>query len=149
MMTAHRCQAPGCGRFVRAGAALCRKHDDEVIDVGSPVPAKRESEARARFRERLKHGEYAALLDEKMSRVIAQAASAMTEQGLADEIGALRVVLVRLLEEEDDVSKLAASVARVASVAVQAARAQRAINGDAAQGLTSALTQILVELDEG
>jgi hypothetical protein len=32
---------------------------------------------------------------------------------------------------------------------VQAARAQRAISGDAAQGLTSALTQILTELDEG
>ncbi len=78
--------------------------------------------------------------------MIAQAAA---ERSLADEIGALRFVLARLLAEEQgqDAAKLAASVARVAGVAVQAARAQRAIGGELADGLTEALTQILAEFD--
>lgn len=146
MMTAHRCQAPGCGRFVRAGAAYCGNHnpftDVEEVLAGQP-------ELRSKFRERLEQGEYAALFDDHLSKVMHQAAMAVAERGLVDEIGALRLVLARLLMEEDDLSKLAANVTRVASVAVQAARAQRAISGDVAQGLTSALTQILTELDEG
>lgn len=146
MMTAHRCQTPGCGRFVRAGASFCTKHGpSDALETASDEQA----ELRSRFRERLEQGEYAGLLDDHMSRVINQAAMAMSEHGLVDEIGALRVVLARLLAEEQDLSKLAANVTRVASVAVQVARAQRAINGDVAQGLTSALTQILTELDEG
>ena len=145
-MTAHRCEAPGCGRFVRAGAIHCSRH--EVTGV-----AVRESEAiderQARFRERLERGEYAELFDERMAPIIRQAAMALSERGLTDEIGALRYVLARLLMEEQDLTKLASNVTRVTSVAVQAARAQRAISGDVAQGLTSALTQILTELDEG
>lgn len=146
MMTAHRCEAPGCGRFVRAGASFCAKHDpmDEVDDVLARQP-----ELRSRFRERLEQGEYTALFDDHLSKVLHQAATAVSERGLIDEIGALRLVLARLLMEEDDLTKLASNVTRVASVAVQAARAQRAISGDVAQGLTSALTQILTELDEG
>jgi len=146
MMTAHRCEAPGCGRFVRAGVTHCRKH--EPIDSGEAEPDAF-ARARARFQERLERGEYEGLLDENVSQIIGQAARAMAEQGLTDEIGALRFSLMRLLAEEKDAAKLAGNVARVASVAVQAARTQRAISGDAAEGLTSALTQILTELDEG
>ena len=146
MMTAHRCEAPGCGRFVRAGASFCMKHDvlnEETVATGEhDMP-------NSHFRERLERGEYAALFDDDMRKVITEAAQAMSEHGLTEEIGALRVVLSRLVNEEQDLSKLASNVTRVASVAVQAARAQRAISGDVAQGLTSALTQILTELDEG
>lgn len=146
MTTAHRCQAPGCGRFVRAGASFCPNHDP-LPDV-EHVLAER-PELRSRFRERLELGDYSALFDDQLSKVLQQAATAVAERGLVDEIGALRYVLARLLMEEDDLSRLTANVTRVASVAVQAARAQRAISGDVAQGLTSALTQILTELDEG
>jgi hypothetical protein len=44
---------------------------------------------------------------------------------------------------------LAKAVARVASVSIQAARAQRAISGQLAEGLTDAITQILAEFDGG
>jgi hypothetical protein len=37
----------------------------------------------------------------------------------------------------------------VATVAIQAARAQRAISGEQAEGLTDAITRILVEMDGG
>ncbi|MBA2278241.1 MAG: hypothetical protein H0W06_10815 [Chloroflexia bacterium] len=114
--------------------------------IEASTAARRERERRAkRFRERLEEGNYRALFDASLARVIAEAAA---ERGLVEEIGALRLVLARLLVEEDDLSKLAANVARVASVAVQAARAQRAMSGEVAQGLTEALTRILIELDE-
>ncbi len=97
-----------------------------------------------RFRRRLKQGDYQSLFEGRLKEVIAQAAA---ERSLTDEIGALRFVLARLLAEEEDVTKLATSVARVATVAIQAARTQRAISGELADGLTEALTQILTELD--
>ncbi|MGI8977064.1 MAG: hypothetical protein ACR2GS_10120 [Thermomicrobiales bacterium] len=146
MMTAHRCQASGCGRFVRAGSSFCGKHNP-LSDVA--VALADQSELRSKFRERVERGDYAGLFDDHLSQVMRQAATAVAERGLTDEIGALRYVLARLLMEEDDLTKLAANVTRVTSVAVQAARAQRAISGEVAQGLTSALTQILTELDEG
>jgi hypothetical protein len=110
------------------------------MEAGEEAPAA----AVAEFRRRLDEGDYRRLFDEKLKEVIAQAA---VERGLADEIGALRVVLARLLLEEDDLSKLVTGVARLASVTVQAARAQRAIVGEAADGLTEAIAQILAELD--
>jgi hypothetical protein len=140
-----RCATPGCGRFVRQGATWCRVHEDD--DLGTAIAGFGEDERAAvavEFRRRLDEGDYRRLFDEKLKEVIAQAA---VERGLADEIGALRVVLARLLLEEDDLSKLVAGVARLASVTVQAARAQRAIVGDQADGLTEAIAQILAELD--
>ncbi|HEV2106632.1 MAG TPA: hypothetical protein VGR16_00055 [Thermomicrobiales bacterium] len=101
--------------------------------------------AAAEFRRRLEMGDYQELLDRRLSDVIAQAAQ---DRSLVREIGALRFVLARLLAEEDDPAKLAASVARVSSVLVQATRAQRAISGEVADGLTEAMTRILAELDD-
>ncbi len=155
--TGRRCAASGCGRFVGAGRVFCARHEtieereepalgEAIAVIEASTAARRERERRAkRFRERLEEGNYRALFDASLARVIAEAAA---ERGLVEEIGALRLVLARLLVEEDDLSKLAANVARVASVAVQAARAQRAMSGEVAQGLTEALTRILIELDE-
>ena len=145
-MTTSRCRAPRCGRYVRTGDAHCDTHAEIESDEA------REDEgnaAFARFQELLGRGEYAGFFDDQVIEVMRQATQAMSDRGLTEEIGALRMVLSRLVKEEQDLTKLASSVTRVASVAVQAARTQRAITGDAAQGLTNALTQILAELDEG
>jgi hypothetical protein len=77
-----------------------------------------------------------------LGEVLAQAAA---ERPLVDEIGALRVTLARLLAEEEDPSKLAAGVARIAGVAIQAARAQQAIGGDAGDELGALLARIMDE----
>jgi hypothetical protein len=55
--------------------------------------------------------------------------------------------MARLLTEEDDLAVLAPLVARIASVSIQAARAQRAISGQLAESLTEALTTILTDLE--
>lgn len=99
------------------------------------------------FQERLEARSYTALYDDPIANVMHQAAAMVAEQGLLDELGALRIVLARLVMEEQDLSRLATNVTRVAHVAVQAARAQRVISGAAAEGLTNALTQVLIEVN--
>jgi hypothetical protein len=139
----NHCAAPGCGRFIRRDATWCRRH--EAADVAADrEDAGDEHEAAEAFRRRLAQGEYRRLFGDRVNEVIQQAAA---EQGLVDEIGILRIVLARLLLEEDDPAQLAESVSRVAGVAIQAARAQRAISGEQANGITEAVTQLLIELD--
>jgi hypothetical protein len=100
----------------------------------------------AAFQTRLDSGDYRELLGERLGEVMAQAAA---EAGVADELGALRIVMARLLTEEDDPVVLAPLIARLASVSIQAARAQRAISGQLAETLTEALTTILTNLEGG
>jgi hypothetical protein len=73
--------------------------------------------------------------------------STSAESGLGEEIGALRFVLQRLLAEEDDLARLAAGVARIASVVVQAAKAQQTMTGNQSDELAEALLTALAELD--
>jgi len=103
-----------------------------------------EEAAGAAFRRRLMAGAYRELYGSALAAVLAEAAA---ERGLADEIGALRVTLARLLVEETDASRLATAVARVAGVAVQAAREQRAITGEGGDGWDAVVAQVLAELD--
>lgn len=138
---AKRCGEAGCGRFVRRGEEFCARHEGSGDSVGRAPPFD-EQDAVALFQERLALGDYRSLLEPEVWDVIDTAG---TERGLSNEIGLLRVVLVRLLSEESDPSRLAQGVARVTSVLVQAARAQRALSGEAADGLAEAVTQILME----
>src|SRR5215216_4139658 len=129
-MGAKRCAAPGCGRFVSWSARWCARHAGLPGDaIGEPDAL---DERAAEFERRLALGEYRQLFGEVLREIIEQAAE---KPGLADEIGVLRVVLVRLMVEERDPKQLAASVSRVARVAIEAARAQRAISGEQADGL--------------
>lgn len=98
----------------------------------------------AEFRARIEEGDYRRLMGAALHSVIQQASEA---PGLDDEVGMLRVVLARLLVEEDDPAKLASGAARIAHVAVQAARARHALRGDQAENLTEAIATILTELD--
>ncbi len=157
-VSGRRCAA-GCGRFVGGDAVWCERHRISGIDGATggtsatdgwerepdrAEDAAARRRARQTFRRGLERGDYRGLLDRRLAEIVAGAA---TERGLADEIGALRFVLARLLAEEEDLTRLAAGVARIAGVAVRATRAERVISGEQADGLTSALAQILAELD--
>jgi hypothetical protein len=72
----------------------------------------------ATFQARLKTGDYDALLGRGLRRALRAAAA---DQTLDLEIGALRIALARLLQEEKDTTRFATTVAQVASVALQAA----------------------------
>jgi hypothetical protein len=71
---------------------------------------------------------------------------AAADPGLDAEIGALRLALVRLLDEERDPSRLAAGVARVAGVALQAAKLRQGGDVESEQ-LRAVLGRALVELE--
>lgn len=124
-----RCARPGCRAWAMRGHEYCRAHRSG----GREPPSSTEARLRAR-------------LEERIAAVLAQAGSA---QSLAEEIGALRLVLARVLAEEDDPARLAASIPRIVDTVVRAVRAQRALSGVQAQGLTEALTQVLIELGLG
>ena len=121
------------------------QRSSRLLDSTTPrLAAGRRRAAKAAFRERLESGDYRELFGGRLGEVMAQAAE---EAGVTDELGALRVVMARLMEEEDDLVVLAGLVARVASVSIQAARIQRAITGQLAESLTDAVTTILADLD--
>jgi len=75
----------------------------------------------------------------------------IAEQGrresLAEEIGALRAVLARLLATDGaDVGRLSQSVPRVVNAIVRALRAQRLLAGETAGDLNEMLMRILADL---
>lgn len=132
-----RCAEPGCQRVSSSGSALCALH--RVRAVAMPVtPA---------------NGSVFGVLpnDGQLDPVlVGLLQKAGTDAGLNGEIGALRLVLHRLLTDHElPVADLARHVARVTAVIAQVCRAQRAISGEMADGITDALTQLLVELDGG
>jgi hypothetical protein len=156
-----RCLAEGCGRLVRPGKAMCRDHDrteearavaEEVRKMGVAVvravggqggrgtDVERER-AREGFRRGLERGEYRALVDGRVREVFAQAAE---DGGLADEVGALRFVLMRLLAEEEDLGKLAMGVSRIATATARVLKTQEGLIG-ARDTLQEAIDQILEE----
>ena len=155
MAARRRCAVAGCPNWARPGAAVCAscqrepKHprptpiEPTFAERAHDAEADRRAAAAQEFRRRLANGDYARLFGDDLAQVIAQAAA---EASVNHELGALRYVLARLLAEEEDPIALAKAVARVASVSVQAARAQRAISGAVADSLTDAVTQILIEL---
>lgn len=148
-MAGRRCNYHKCTLFVGASQQYCKHHRSAPVAVpdASGTSAAPDEALISRFQERLEQGEYRGLFDLNVKQVIDQAAAQVSEHGLIDELGALRMVLARILLEEKDLSRVVTNVTRVASVAVRAAQAQRVISGQAADGLTDALTRILVEIN--
>jgi hypothetical protein len=74
--------------------------------------------------------------------------SAAAEPGLETEIGAVRIALLRLLDEEADPARLATGVARLTAVAVQAGHLQaRAAPEDGLAEIGAILQRELDALD--
>ena len=155
-----RCQAGGCTNFARSASGFCAAHKNEsrrregeqsgrgesltFADRAAQEEHERRRAAAAEFRARLEAGDYRGLFGRQVAGLMAQAAA---EAGVDDEIAILRIVMARLVAEEDDPVTLAKAISRVAAVSITAARARRAINGQLAEGLTDAITSILAEID--
>jgi hypothetical protein len=88
-------------------------------------------------------GDYDAVLVPGLREALHGAA---TDPGLDAEIGALRLALARLLDEERDASRMAVGVARVAGVAVQAARLRQGSEGRTNE-IPAILRRVLAEVD--
>lgn len=150
-MTRQRCIAPGCGRFIRNGETWCKRHHPaapwaETDDEFGNGRTEHADALAAEFRRRLERGDYRALLGPDVNAVIEQAAR---EHEVTDEIGILRIVLAKLLQTEEDPAKLAAGVAKVAGVAVQASRLRRLMAGGPGDTISDAINRILDEVGDG
>jgi hypothetical protein len=102
----------------------------------------------AAFRERLAAGDYDAVLGPGLREALRGAAA---DASLEAEIGALRLVLARLIQEEGDPARLASGVARVAGVSVQAARLRQGVAGDGEDlraGLARAWAEFEAEMEQ-
>ena len=139
----NRCAAPGCGRFSRTGRSYCSRHqpsddpqrDDDGANLGDA--------GAAAFRARLATGDYETVVGPELRRVLQ---GALVAPDLEEELGAVRVSLARLIHEERDPSRLAAGVARLTSVAVQAARLRQSGNAEA-DTITAILEKTLAEIE--
>ena len=162
-----RCLATGCERRVRSGHALCLDHERGAFGreleaavgrmarrVGAAFAAADGDEgpgaqrrAAAEFGRRLAQGEYRGLLDDHLRTVMKQAAA---KQGVLEEIGALRVVLARLLStEHEDPLRLAHGVARVAGTAIRAVAAQRPLEaGEPGEEFEAAVKHLIRSMEE-
>lgn len=102
-------------------------------------------ELREQFRERVRQGDYDALLDAPLRNLLRDGAAI---RGVEEELGAIRFALAKLLAEELDASKLAAGVARLTSAAVQAMKMDQAIGDETDESLADLLNEILIDLEK-
>jgi hypothetical protein len=77
-----------------------------------------------KFRSRVESGEYAILFSGKLQATLAQAAE---DAQLGLELGAVRVALVRALQEIEDPGELSTMVSRLANASARTARANAAV----------------------
>ncbi len=156
-MAGKRCAREGCRAWAKRGAATCRVHTvgmpgpSGVAGAGTGVAneadAERERRA-AEFQSWLEQGDYRDLLERTLAKLVEQAGR---EGALTEEIGALRVVMKKLLNRdlEKHADELSVSIPRLVNAIVRALKAQRAISGQTAGDLTEALTRVLLEMGLG
>lgn len=128
------CQRSGCRAWAMRGGEFCRAHQTVLERAING-----------------QHGTTDDLLSRRVASILLRAGVPGQDRAppLDDEIGALRLVLARVLESEEDPRRLATSIPRIVDALVRATRAQRQVQGDQAEGLTEALTQVLLELGLG
>ena len=152
-MAGKRCAREGCRAWALRGGVTCRAHTvAPAADTSRATDPRGEAERAERaarvaeFERRIRSGGYQDLLERKVREVMEEAGR---EGALTDEIGALRIVMNKLLAEDKNAQRLSVSIPRVVNATVRALKAQHAISGDAASNLTEALTRVLIEMGLG
>ncbi len=107
---------------------------DEAMSATSPTPI---DEA---WQRALATGDRAALLPEALRAIIAEAGR---DSRLDTEIGALRVVVERLLLEVPDAERLATLLPRLTNAIVRALQTQRALGGEEDDELAELVKRVL------
>lgn len=133
-----RCQHPRCSYWVAKGQTYCARHRDgaaTAADASSPRPDPPPESV-----------PYRVLLDNDLRETLARATSEILEKGLVDELGALRVVLLRVLVEEEETPALVANITRIVTVAAQAMRVQHAVSGEQATTVTESVANLIKNL---
>ncbi len=145
-----KCARPGCRAWAMRGARYCYAHrTDEYSSPGRPVEGDERLSRSEAYARAVRAGRVHELVEQAVQEIIQQAGS---DRSLEHEIGALRIVLNRVIAMdalEGDPASTAATVARLVDSIVRAVKMQRALSGDLADDLADALTTVLVEMGLG
>ena len=160
-----RCVVVGCERRVKPGQVVCLDHRGTragrearraatrllaeagkavaVAEEGSVTEGRRMADE---FWRKVEQGTFAGLMEEPLQRVMAEAAE---EDQLELEIGGLRVLLVRLLTEEEDLSKQALGASRVVQALARAVRTRAAVRAMGPNPWDQSLEEVLAQVEAG
>ena len=133
------------GREVEAAVVRLTQRATDAFGAGADGERRRATALA--FKRRLGRGDYGRLMDKGVRDVMAQAAA---EKAVAEEIGALRLTLARLVAELVDAADpvpVAHGIARVAGASVRAVATQKELTGEDTSEFQAALFQALAELD--
>lgn len=122
---------------------MARTHRNRSEDRWDDVDPR--AEQREVFQERVARGVYKELYDPPVRMLIEEGAAL---QGVEEELGAIRFALARLMNEEEDPSKLATGVARLASATVQLLRVVRPAANQSDDPVLESVNQILIDLEK-
>jgi hypothetical protein len=135
-LRARACALPGCGSRAVSRSLFCTYHQNTAVGeagarelrmltremerLGRITDKDARAHAVRKFRSRVESGDFAILFSGKMQETLARAAE---DAQLGLELGALRVTLVRALQEIEDPGELSTMVARLANASARTARA--------------------------
>lgn len=139
-----KCARPGCRAWAMRGAAFCYAHRNDDAAAGQG-----RRERSAAFARAVRSGHVHDMIEETVREVIGQVGA---EASLEQEIGALRIVLNRVIAMDGldgDPAATAMTVARLVDSITRAVKMQRALSGTLADDLADALTTVLIEMGLG
>lgn len=136
-----KCAVEDCERRARSGKVVCLDHENTALgkrlahevqrlerEMRSLLKAESPEEQRLvakRFRQRVERGDFAALFANRAQQLLERPRATTFE----DELGALRVAMMRVLMLEDDPAKLALAISQISNATVRATRAQEDLEG--------------------
>lgn len=155
MMAGRRCARAGCRAWAMRGRYYCYAHRHEEAEpphhsdnADRDILTGRLERSDA-FAAAARAGRQEELIDRAVQQVIEQIGG---ERSLGEEIGALRIILKRVIALdalEGDPRETAATAARLVDAIVRAVKTERALSGDLADDLSGALTTVLIEMGLG
>jgi hypothetical protein len=135
-MVCHDHEMTGLGKSM---AQQVSKLEREVRSLIEATNTEAREGAAKRFRQKVERGDFALLFADRMEALLSE-----DKRGFQDELGALRVSMMRLLLEENDPTKLAMALSAVTNAQVRAAKAQEQL-GDgprSQEALRKAVTKV-------
>ncbi len=131
-----RCAMPECGNRAVSRSVFCTQHHETAVGeagarelrqlnremerLGRITDKEAKAHAVRKFRSRVESGDFAILFSGQMQQTLERAAE---DAQLGLELGAIRVSLVRALQEIEDPEAMSMTVARLANASARTARA--------------------------
>jgi len=133
------CVVDGCPKVAAVGSVVCAEHRDtalgeqtdrEIMKMTHRLEAmaryeeeEEKREAMRQFRRQVMRGDYAALFSSEMVRALAEEGKGY---GMREEIGMMRVAMMRLMLEEENPSRMAHGMAKLSGSLGKAMERQEA-----------------------